>query len=112
MQFFDKDGSGYITIDELQGALKDHGDAAQVAAHIQDILRDVDKDSDGRIDYEVGWMANFTTDIPSSSQQQHSIRSCIPATLQSRPHTVELMRRVWKGKAMCLLSAWDAMPWH
>lgn len=51
-QFFDKDGSGYITVDELQTALRDHGDAAQVAAHIQDILRDVDKDSDGKIDYE------------------------------------------------------------
>lgn len=54
LQFFDKDGSGYITIDELQTALKDHGNAAEVAAHIQDILKDVDKDSDGRIDYEVG----------------------------------------------------------
>ncbi|WIA08867.1 hypothetical protein OEZ85_008288 [Tetradesmus obliquus] len=51
-QFFDKDGSGYITIDELQTALKEHGDAAAVAAHIKDILADVDKDNDGRIDYE------------------------------------------------------------
>lgn len=53
VQFFDKDGSGYITIDEMQAALKDHGNASQVAEHIQDILKDVDKDSDGRIDYEV-----------------------------------------------------------
>jgi hypothetical protein len=52
LQFFDKDGSGYITIDELQSALKEHGDAASVAAHIKDILADVDKDNDGRIDYE------------------------------------------------------------
>lgn len=50
-QFFDKDGSGYITVDELQGALKEHGDAAVVAAHINEILQDVDKDKDGRIDY-------------------------------------------------------------
>jgi hypothetical protein len=44
LQFFDKDDSGYITVDELQGALKEHGDAAVVAAHITDILHDVDKD--------------------------------------------------------------------
>ncbi|KAF6259322.1 hypothetical protein COO60DRAFT_1270184, partial [Scenedesmus sp. NREL 46B-D3] len=52
LQFFDKDGSGYITVDELQSALKEHGDAAAVAEHIKDILADVDKDNDGRIDYE------------------------------------------------------------
>jgi Ca2+-binding EF-hand superfamily protein len=44
LQFFDKDDSGYITVDELQGALKEHGDAAVVAAHITDILHEVDKD--------------------------------------------------------------------
>lgn len=47
LQFFDKDDSGYITVDELQGALKEHGDAAVVAAHITDILHDVDKDKVG-----------------------------------------------------------------
>lgn len=44
MQFFDQDNSGYITVDELQTALKQHGDAAVVAAHITEILQDVDKD--------------------------------------------------------------------
>lgn len=39
-------------MDELQTALKEHGDAAVVAEHIKDILADVDKDNDGRIDYE------------------------------------------------------------
>lgn len=38
-------------MDELQAALKEHGDAAAVAEHIRDILADVDKDKDGRIDY-------------------------------------------------------------
>eukprot|EP00879_Flechtneria_rotunda_P004051 GHRR01004294.1.p1 GENE.GHRR01004294.1~~GHRR01004294.1.p1 ORF type:complete len:279 (+),score=107.43 GHRR01004294.1:1153-1989(+) len=51
-QFFDKDGSGYITRDELRIALQQHGDAATVAEHIEEILYDVDKDKDGRIDYE------------------------------------------------------------
>lgn len=44
LQFFDQDGSGFITVDELQSALKEHGDAAVVAAHITEILHDVDKD--------------------------------------------------------------------
>jgi hypothetical protein len=44
LQFFDKDDSGFITVDELEGALKEHGDAAVVAAHISEILQDVDKD--------------------------------------------------------------------
>ena len=44
VQFFDQDNSGYITVDELQSALKEHGDAAVVAAHITEILQDVDKD--------------------------------------------------------------------
>lgn len=52
LQFFDQDNSGYITIDELQGALKQHGDAEVIMEHIKEILEDVDKDNDGRIDYE------------------------------------------------------------
>jgi hypothetical protein len=44
LQHFDADGSGYITLDELQAALQSHGEAAAVAAHISDILKDVDKD--------------------------------------------------------------------
>lgn len=48
LQFFDQDDSGFITVDELQAALKEHGDAAVVAAHINEILHDVDKD-------KVGW---------------------------------------------------------
>ncbi|ESQ52569.1 hypothetical protein EUTSA_v10017647mg [Eutrema salsugineum] len=46
--YFDKDGSGYITRDELQQACKQFGLAD---AHLDDILREVDKDNDGRIDY-------------------------------------------------------------
>ncbi|KAH6834105.1 calcium-dependent protein kinase 2 [Perilla frutescens var. hirtella] len=46
--FFDKDGSGYITTDELQQACKDFslGDG-----QIDDIIREIDIDNDGRIDY-------------------------------------------------------------
>ncbi|EOA29059.1 hypothetical protein CARUB_v10025314mg [Capsella rubella] len=46
--YFDKDGSGYITRDELQQACKQFGLAD---VHLDDILREVDKDNDGKIDY-------------------------------------------------------------
>ena len=49
---FDADGSGYITVEELQSALKQHGDEDSVMGHIKEILADVDKDKDGKIDYE------------------------------------------------------------
>ncbi|KAM7515228.1 hypothetical protein LguiA_004811 [Lonicera macranthoides] len=46
--FFDKDGSGYITIDELQQACKDFG-LSEV--QWEDIIKEIDQDNDGRIDY-------------------------------------------------------------
>ncbi|KAG8060503.1 hypothetical protein GUJ93_ZPchr0002g24226 [Zizania palustris] len=46
--YFDRDGSGYITVDELEQACRDHNMAD---AGIDDIIREVDQDNDGRIDY-------------------------------------------------------------
>ncbi|KAK6116640.1 hypothetical protein DH2020_049639 [Rehmannia glutinosa] len=46
--FFDKDGSGYITIDELQQACKDFGLGD---VKLDDIIKEIDIDNDGRIDY-------------------------------------------------------------
>ncbi|WOK98405.1 hypothetical protein Cni_G07116 [Canna indica] len=46
--YFDKDGSGYITVDELQQACKEHN---MSDVFIDDIIREVDQDNDGRIDY-------------------------------------------------------------
>ncbi|KAG4952750.1 hypothetical protein JHK85_039149 [Glycine max] len=47
-QYFDKDGSGYITVDELQQACAEHN---MTDAFLEDIIREVDQDNDGRIDY-------------------------------------------------------------
>lgn len=47
-KFFDADNSGYITKEELIQALAKYGDLG----HIDEILKEVDKDNDGRIDYE------------------------------------------------------------
>lgn len=46
--YFDKDGSGYITRDELQQACEKFG---LQDVHLDDIIREVDQDNDGRIDY-------------------------------------------------------------
>ncbi|XP_059668615.1 calcium-dependent protein kinase 20 [Cornus florida] len=46
--YFDKDGSGYITQDELQQACENFGLGD---VHLDEIIREVDQDNDGRIDY-------------------------------------------------------------
>ncbi|KFK24927.1 hypothetical protein AALP_AA8G042900 [Arabis alpina] len=46
--YFDKDGSGYITPDELQHACEEFG---VEDVRIEEMMRDVDQDNDGRIDY-------------------------------------------------------------
>ncbi|KAB1217425.1 Calcium-dependent protein kinase 30 [Morella rubra] len=49
--FFDKDGSGYIETNELREALAD--DSGETDNDVlNDILREVDTDKDGRISYE------------------------------------------------------------
>ncbi|KAL5720734.1 non-specific serine/threonine protein kinase [Ranunculus cassubicifolius] len=46
--YFDKDGSGYITHDELQQACEEFG---MGDVKLDEIIREVDQDNDGRIDY-------------------------------------------------------------
>ncbi|ESQ40393.1 hypothetical protein EUTSA_v10012990mg [Eutrema salsugineum] len=46
--YFDKDGSGYITPDELQQACEEFG---VEDVRIEEMMRDVDQDNDGQIDY-------------------------------------------------------------
>ncbi|KAJ4898907.1 Calcium-dependent protein kinase 5 [Raphanus sativus] len=47
-RYFDKDGSGYITIDELQQACVDH---SMTDVFLEDIIKEVDQNNDGQIDY-------------------------------------------------------------
>ncbi|XP_020689724.1 calcium-dependent protein kinase 24-like isoform X1 [Dendrobium catenatum] len=46
--YFDKDGSGYITIDELSQACKDFG---LIDAHLDEMIKEIDQNNDGQIDY-------------------------------------------------------------
>ncbi|KAJ8434006.1 hypothetical protein Cgig2_001199 [Carnegiea gigantea] len=47
-RYFDKDGSGYITIDELQQACQEQG---LNDLFLEDIIKEVDQNNDGTIDY-------------------------------------------------------------
>ncbi|KAH0459977.1 hypothetical protein IEQ34_010640 [Dendrobium chrysotoxum] len=46
--YFDKDGSGYITIDELSQACKDFG---LHDGHLDEMIKEIDQNNDGQIDY-------------------------------------------------------------
>ncbi|EXB53814.1 Calcium-dependent protein kinase 15 [Morus notabilis] len=61
-QYFDKDNSGFITRDELETAMKEHGIGDE--ANIKEIISEVDTDNDGRIDY-----TEFCTMMRSGTQQ-------------------------------------------
>ncbi|KAK4788111.1 hypothetical protein SAY86_019430 [Trapa natans] len=47
-RYFDKDGSGYITVDELQQACAEHN---MTDVLLEDIIKEADQNNDGTIDY-------------------------------------------------------------
>ncbi|KFK28778.1 hypothetical protein AALP_AA7G046400 [Arabis alpina] len=49
-QYFDKDNSGFITMDELESTMKEYGMGDE--ASIKEVIAEVDTDNDGRINYE------------------------------------------------------------
>ncbi|KAL8152386.1 hypothetical protein V2J09_010146 [Rumex salicifolius] len=70
--FFDKDGSGYITKDELQQACQQFGIEE---FHLEDIIREVDQDNDGRIDYNefVAMMQRGNVELGKRGIQNFSV---------------------------------------
>ncbi|KAG2259458.1 hypothetical protein Bca52824_078752 [Brassica carinata] len=67
--FFDKDGSTYIELDELREALTDELGEPDVSV-LNDIMREVDTDKDGRINYdEFVTMMKAGTDWRKASRQ-------------------------------------------
>ncbi|ESQ34907.1 hypothetical protein EUTSA_v10007293mg [Eutrema salsugineum] len=67
--FFDKDGSTYIELDELREALTDELGEPDVSV-LNDIMREVDADKDGRINYdEFVAMMKAGTDWRKASRQ-------------------------------------------
>ncbi|XP_010541306.1 PREDICTED: calcium-dependent protein kinase 3 [Tarenaya hassleriana] len=51
-QYFDKDNSGYITMEELEQAMKKYNVGGDEKKSIKEIIAEVDTDHDGRINYE------------------------------------------------------------
>ncbi|CAN0879295.1 Calcium-dependent protein kinase 2 [Linum grandiflorum] len=70
--YFDKDGSGYITIDELQQACNEFG---MKAVELEEMIREVDKDNDGRIDYNefVEMMQTSNSEVGSNGLQGRNL---------------------------------------
>ncbi|ONK56846.1 uncharacterized protein A4U43_C10F13710 [Asparagus officinalis] len=68
-RYFDKDGSGYIEIDELREALGE-GDLCPNEQVIEEIISDIDVDKDGRISYpEFQMMMEAGMDWRNTSRQ-------------------------------------------
>ncbi|XP_051129430.1 calcium-dependent protein kinase 1-like isoform X2 [Andrographis paniculata] len=69
-EYFDKDKSGYITMEELEHALKEYnmGDANT----IKEILAEVDTDNDGKINYEefVAMMRKGNPDMATTRRRK------------------------------------------
>lgn len=63
--YFDKDGSGYITLDELQKACDEFGIQE---GHLDDMMKEADQNNDGRIDYDefAAMMHKEITDLGTS----------------------------------------------
>ncbi|XP_010546723.1 PREDICTED: calcium-dependent protein kinase 32-like [Tarenaya hassleriana] len=67
-EFFDRDRSGFIEIEELRDALSDEVDSTEEV--VDAIIRDVDTDKDGRISYEeFAAMMKAGTDWRKASRQ-------------------------------------------
>ncbi|GAU17532.1 hypothetical protein TSUD_340760 [Trifolium subterraneum] len=63
--YFDKDGSGYITQNELQQVCKEFG---MEDVHLEEMIREVDQNNDGQIDYNefVAMMQRGNADLGNS----------------------------------------------
>ncbi|KAI4300602.1 hypothetical protein L6164_033959 [Bauhinia variegata] len=66
--YFDKDGSGYITQDELQKACEEFGIED---VRLEEMMREVDQNNDGRIDYSefVAMMQGGNADMGTKGQK-------------------------------------------
>ncbi|KAL1330344.1 hypothetical protein HN51_047575 [Arachis hypogaea] len=79
--YFDKDGSGYITQDELQQACDEFGIED---ARLEEIIKEIDQDNDGRIDYNefVAMMQNGSLPMVGRKGVEHSFSIGFRETLK------------------------------
>ncbi|CAK8544175.1 unnamed protein product [Lathyrus sativus] len=69
--YFDKDGSGYITQDELQKVCKEFG---MEDVHLEEMIQEADQNNDGQIDYNefVAMMLRGNADLGNSGSKCRS----------------------------------------
>nr|XP_016470887.1 PREDICTED: calcium-dependent protein kinase 17-like isoform X2 [Nicotiana tabacum] len=72
-QYFDKDNSGYITMEELEQALREFG--MNDAKDIKEIISEVDSDNDGRINYDefVAMMKKGNPEAATNAKKRREI---------------------------------------
>nr|GMD71431.1 calcium-dependent protein kinase 17-like [Ipomoea batatas] len=72
-QYFDKDNSGYITIEELEQALREFG--MSDGKDIKEIISEVDSDHDGRINYDefVAMMKKGNPDAAANPKKRRDV---------------------------------------
>ncbi|OMP06101.1 hypothetical protein COLO4_08337 [Corchorus olitorius] len=77
-QYFDKDNSGYITMEELEQALKKYNMGDEKT--IKEIIAEVDTDRDGRINYDefVAMMRKGNPDFVGNRRRKHAKFSLLP----------------------------------
>ncbi|XP_051131179.1 calcium-dependent protein kinase 26-like [Andrographis paniculata] len=73
--YFDKDGSGYITKDELQIACKEFGIED---GHLEEMIQEVDQNKDGQIDFHEfsTMMRNGNTECDKQRNMNHFSTGC------------------------------------
>eukprot|EP00245_Coleochaete_scutata_P008905 TRINITY_DN2815_c0_g1_i1.p1 TRINITY_DN2815_c0_g1~~TRINITY_DN2815_c0_g1_i1.p1 ORF type:complete len:761 (-),score=182.52 TRINITY_DN2815_c0_g1_i1:1178-3460(-) len=81
-QHFDKDNSGFITADEIAHSLQEHNISVD-RAMLYSIIADIDKDFDGRINYDEFAAMMRSTDDGFSPLPAAAARALAPHTLVS-----------------------------
>ncbi|KAL6506152.1 Calcium-dependent protein kinase 17 [Orobanche gracilis] len=76
-QYFDKDNSGYITIEELEQALREFG--MDDGKDIKEIINEVDADHDGRINYDE-FASMMKKGNPEAAANPKKRRECVFAS--------------------------------
>ncbi|CAK9324126.1 unnamed protein product, partial [Citrullus colocynthis] len=69
-EYFDKDSSGYITMEEVESALKKYNMGDEKT--IKEIIAEVDTDNDGRINYDefVAMMRKGNPELTTTRRQK------------------------------------------
>ncbi|KAG8083963.1 hypothetical protein GUJ93_ZPchr0010g9265 [Zizania palustris] len=91
--YFDKDGSGYITVDNLQKACMERN---MEDTFLEEMILEVDQNNDGQIDY-----AEFVTMMQSNNfgHGWQTVESSLNVALMEAPQVVNLREEITKPRS-------------